>query len=359
MNSSGLSRGLFSIAAFVIFIAGLRAASNIIIPFMLACFIAIITSPAMVWLKKRGIRPSFSILLIIMSVFSILWVLVQIAAVSIDQFVSESDQYQRQLRVISSGWIEWLDNKGVDVDSEAFNSVINPGRAMTLVVNTLRQFLTGMLKNTFLIMLTVVFLLLELAGFPNKLKMALGTEHPSIPALNRFSDSLNRYLAIKSWVSLTTGVFAYVLCRMIGLDYALLWGLLAFLFNYIPNIGSLLAAAPPVMLALVVFGTSRALVCLMGYLIINITFGNLIEPRIMGKGLGLSTLVVWMSLIFWGWVFGAVGMLLSVPLTMVIKIAMESKTETQWIAVLLGSDPGEQAVVENIIHKDDKGNFND
>lgn len=357
MNSSGLSRGLFSIAAFVIFIAGLRAASNIIIPFLLACFIAIISSPAMVWLKKKGIRPAFSILIIIMSVMCILWVLVQIAGVSINQFVSESDLYQRRLRMISIEWIQWLEAKGIDVNSETFNSMINPGRAMTLVVDTLRQFFTGMLKNTFLIMLTVVFLLLELAGFPNKLKMALGPDHPSIPALNRFTESLNRYLAIKSWVSLATGVLAYVLCRLIGLNYALLWGLLAFLFNYVPNIGSILAAAPPVMLALVEFGTSKSLVCLAGYLMINIVFGNLIEPRVMGRGLGLSTLVVWMSLIFWGWVFGAVGMLLSVPLTMVIKIAMESKPETQWIAVLLGSDPGEQAVIESIIHLDDRGNF--
>lgn len=357
MNSSGLSRGLFSIAAFVIFIAGLRAASNIIIPFLLACFIAIISSPAMVWFKKKGIRPAFSILIIIMSVMCILWVLVQIAGVSINQFVSESDMYQRRLRMISTEWIQWLESKRIDVNSDTFNSIINPGRAMTLVVDTLRQFLTGMLKNTFLIMLTVVFLLLELAGFPNKLKMALGPDHPIIPALNLFTESLNRYLAIKSWVSLATGVLAYVLCRLIGLNYALLWGLLAFLFNYVPNIGSILAAAPPVMLALVEFGTSKALVCLAGYMAINIIFGNLIEPRVMGKGLGLSTLVVWMSLIFWGWVFGAVGMLLSVPLTMVIKIAMESKPETQWIAVLLGSDPGEQAVIESIIHLDDKGNF--
>ncbi|MEX2606674.1 MAG: AI-2E family transporter [Kiritimatiellia bacterium] len=357
MNSSGLSRGLFSIAAFVIVIAGLRAASNIIIPFLLACFIAIITSPAMVWLKKRGIRPAFSVLIIIMSVVCILWILVQIAGVSINQFVSESELYQRRLREISIEWVQWLESKRIDVNSETFNSMINPARAMTLVVDTLRQFLTGMLKNTFLIMLTVVFLLLELAGFPNKLKMALGTDHPSIPALNRFTESLNRYLAIKSWISLATGVLAYVLCRLIGLNYALLWGLLAFLFNYVPNIGSILAAAPPVMLALVEYGTSKALVCFFGYLAINIIFGNLIEPRVMGRGLGLSTLVVWMSLIFWGWVFGAVGMLLSVPLTMIIKIAMESKSETQWIAVLLGSDPGEQAVVENIIHMDDKGNF--
>lgn len=341
MNYSGLSRGLFSFAAFVVIIAGLRSAGSIIIPFLLASFIAIISSPAMIWLKKKGIRPSFSVLIIIFIVLTALWLLVQIAGSSIEKFAKASDVYQIRLKAITADWIVWIEAKGVDVNSDAFNQLINPAKTMTVVVNTLTQFLRGMLTNTFMILLTVVFLLLELAGLPNKLQIALGNDHPSVPALNRFSESLNRYLAIKSWISLVTGVLAYTLCRVIGLDYALLWGILAFLLNYVPNIGSILAAVPPVMLALVQFGTARAVVTLTGYLCINIIFGNLVEPRVMGKGLGLSTLVVWMSLIFWGWVFGPVGMLLSVPLTMVIKIAMESKAETQWIAILLGSDPGE------------------
>lgn len=341
MNYSGLSRGLFSIAAFVVFIAGLRASGSIAIPFLLACFIAIITSPAMIWLKKKGLRPSFSVLIIISTVLCFLWILVQIAGSSINQFAKDANIYQERLTAINNEWILWLKNKGVDVKADTFNSMINPARAMTMVVTTLTQFLRGMLTNTFLILLTVVFLLLELAGLPNKLQIALGRDHPSIPALNRFSESLNRYLAIKSWISFFTGLLAYALCRIIGLDYALLWGILAFLLNYVPNIGSILAAVAPVMLALVQFGTAKAMATLIGYLSINIIFGNLVEPRVMGKGLGLSTLVVWMSLIFWGWVFGPVGMLLSVPLTMVIKIAMESKEETQWIAILLGSDPGE------------------
>ncbi|WFB34454.1 AI-2E family transporter [Kiritimatiellota bacterium B12222] len=346
MNLSGLSRGLFTFAAFVLVIAGLRSAGSIIIPFLLACFIALITSPAMIWMKKKGIRPSFAVLIIISTVLCALWLLVQIAGSSITQFAGDSDQYQIRLKQITVGWINWLTEKGIDVNSDTFNSLINPGKAMTYVVNTLTQFLKGMLTNTFMILLTVVFLLLELAGFPNKLQIALGVNHASVPALNRFSESLNRYLAIKSMVSLGTGLCAYILCRFIQLEYAPLWGILAFLLNYVPNIGSIIAAVPPVMLALVQLGTPRAIATGIGYLCINVIIGNLIEPKVMGKGLGLSTLVVWMSLIFWGWVFGPVGMLLSVPLTMIIKIAMESKAETQWIATLLGTDPGESALTD-------------
>lgn len=123
-----------------------------------------------------------------------------------------------------------------------------------------------------------------------------------------------------------------------GIDYALLWGVLAFLLNFVPNIGSIIAAVPAVLLALIQLGPFSALMTAMGYLIANMVMGNIIEPRYMGKGLGLSTLVVFLSLVFWGWVLGPVGMLLSVPLTMLMKIALESSDETRWLAILMGPD---------------------
>ena len=120
-----------------------------------------------------------------------------------------------------------------------------------------------------------------------------------------------------------------------GLDFPLLWGLLAFLLNYIPNIGSIIAAVPAVLLALVQIGPGRAIVIAGGYVAINLLIGNLIEPRVMGQGLGLSTLVVFLSLIFWGWVLGPVGMLLSVPLTMTLVMALESQEDTRRYALIL------------------------
>lgn len=342
MNASPLTRGLVAAAAFVLFIAGLRAASTIIVPFLLATFLAVITSPLMIQLKKWGVGPGISIILILLMVLGILWMVLQVAGASINEFARASEDYQIRLRGITRGWAIWLSDKGIDTDSETLNSFFNPANTMRIVVNTLTSFLTGILTNTFLILVTTVFLLLELAGLPNKLRLAFGTDHPSVPGWERFTASLNRYLAIKSIISLLTGISAYMLVRIVGIDFALLWGILAFMLNYVPNIGSILAAVPPVMLSLVQYDTPRALTCLLGYVVINVAFGNLIEPRVMGKGLGLSTLVVWMSLIFWGWVFGPVGMLLSVPLTMVVKIAMESKADTMWLAVLLGSDPGEE-----------------
>jgi len=151
---------------------------------------------------------------------------------------------------------------------------------------------------------------------------------------------VQRYMAIKTWMSLMTGCVVALWLYIIGVDYPLLWGLLAFLLNYVPNIGSIIAAVPAVLLALIQLGGGSAILAGAGYLVVNMAIGNFLEPRVMGKGLGLSTLVVFISLVFWGWVFGPVGMLLSVPLTMTIKIALDSNEETRWASVLLGSETG-------------------
>ena len=161
----------------------------------------------------------------------------------------------------------------------------------------------------------------------------------SLKRFQAISSSINRYMVIKTITSLSTGIVIGIWLWFLGVDYALLWALLAFLLNFVPNIGSIIAAIPAVLLALVQFGVGKALMTALGYVAVNVIIGSLIEPRFMGRGLGLSTLVVFLSLVFWGWVLGPVGMLLSVPLTMILKIALESNDDTLWIAVILGAGP--------------------
>lgn len=145
-------------------------------------------------------------------------------------------------------------------------------------------------------------------------------------------------MAIKTWMSLATGIAVFILLAIVGVNYAVLWGLLTFFLNYVPNIGSIIAAIPAVLLALIQLGFVKSVIVAAGFVVINLLMGNVIEPRFMGRGLGLSTLVVFLSLIFWGWVLGPVGMLLSVPLTMTAKIALDSREETRWLAILLGPE---------------------
>jgi predicted PurR-regulated permease PerM len=197
-----------------------------------------------------------------------------------------------------------------------------------------------MLSQGVLILVTAIFLLAEAAGLPQKLRMMSADADRRFAELTRIAADVNHYMAIKTWISLITGIPIAIGLWLLGVEYALLWGLLAFLMNYIPNVGALLAAIPAVLLAVLQsegrMGVPLATIAL--YVIVNSVIGVLIEPRWLGRGLGMSTLAVFLSLVFWGWVLGPVGMLISVPLTMAVKIALESSDDTRWVAILMGSE---------------------
>jgi predicted PurR-regulated permease PerM len=224
---------------------------------------------------------------------------------------------------------------GIHTSSDLLSSYADPGKAMKLAARFIGS-MGNMLTNSFMILVTVVFILLEAADFPEKWRAARSDADASLAHFNATAKTINKYMGIKLLTSLATGVAVTLLLLAVGVDYPVLWGVLAFLLNFIPNIGSIIAAVPAVLLALVQLGAGPALVVAAGFLLINMVIGNFVEPLYMGEGLGLSTLVVFLSLVFWGWVLGPVGMLLSVPLTIAVKIALDSDPETRWMAVLLG-----------------------
>ena len=324
-------------ACFVIIIAGMKAAADILVPFFLAIFIAIIFTPPLFWMQRKRVPTIIAILFIITLMVAIGYLLARFVGGSINEFTNALPEYRETLITKSTGLQNWLNKMGVEVTDQMVRKHLNPGIAMQMAGKTLTA-LGGVLTNAFLILLTVIFILFEAAGFPNKIRAALKSPEKSLSNFGQFTESVNRYLALKSLLSLLTGVLVWIWLSILGVDYPILWGLVAFLFNYVPNIGSIIAAVPAVLLALIQLGPLHTLLTAAGYFAINTGIGNLIEPRLMGGRLGLSTLVVFLSLVFWGWVLGPVGMLLSVPLTMVLKIALGSNEETQWLAVILGKE---------------------
>ena len=192
-----------------------------------------------------------------------------------------------------------------------------------------------MLSSGLLILLMVVFMLLEATIFKYKVRHIFGSKSGGASQVASFSDTVKRYMLIKTGTSLATGIIATIWLMILGVDYPLLWGFLTFLFNYVPTVGSIIAAVPPALLALIQLGLVSSLLSVAGYIVINISIGSILEPRILGHGLGLSSLVVFVSLLFWGWVFGPVGMVLSVPLTMTIKIALSNSESGKWISTLM------------------------
>jgi predicted PurR-regulated permease PerM len=325
-------------ACFVIVVAGMRAAEPIIIPFLLAAFIAVICTSPLFWLNQKGVPMGIAILIVLVGIMVIVLGMVVLIGTSLQDFSDALPTYQAQLQQESAKLFAWLENRGVDMSKQALLKHIDPGSAMQFFAGTLDDF-RKVLTNAFLIVLTVIFVLLEVSGFPNKLRAALGNTESSFKDLSKITDGIKRYMALKTLTSLATGIFVGIWLAIIGVDYPVLWGLVAFLLNYIPNIGSIIAAVPAVLLAFIQLGVIHALFAVLGYLVVNGVIGNVIEPRVMGRGVGLSTLVVFLSLVFWGWVLGPVGMFLSVPLTMIVKISFEHNESTKAIAILLGSNP--------------------
>lgn len=337
-NPSLFGRMVVYTASLVVIIAGMKAAAVIIVPFLLAAFIAVICAPPLLWMQARRVPTGLAVVLVVSVLVIVMLLLGVFVGASLNGFLSELPFYQDRLEEQTSALRAWLADLGFEVSGSLFREYLNPGTIMQVIGNMLTS-VTGVLTNMFLILLTVIFMLLEASGLPLKLRAAMGNPEASLGPYKAVLENVNRYLAIKTIISLLTGLCVFLWLSLLKIDYPLLWGLVAFLLNYVPNIGSLIASVPAILLGFVQFGFGSAMLVAAGFLVVNTVFGSIIEPRVMGKGLGLSSLVVFSSLVFWGWVLGPVGMLLSVPLTMIVKIALESRPDTRWIGILLGSTP--------------------
>ena len=232
----------------------------------------------------------------------------------------------------------YLAGKGIENVDKILSEYVDPAALMRLTASLLSG-LGSALSNIFLILLIVTFILLEAPNFPAKLKAAFGSRMLKARPFMQFIDDINHYVVVKTGVSVSTGILTGVWLAVLGVDFPVLWGFLSFLLNYVPSLGVVIAAVPAVLLALVQYGLGRALLVAIGYLAVNIVVGSILEPRIVGRGVGLSTLVVFLSLVLWGSIFGLVGMVLCVPITMTLKFALENNEETRWFAVLLGREP--------------------
>ena len=288
----------------VIILCGIRFAAEIIVPFILALFIAVILNPLVQhmvrWRVPRVLAVSILMTIIVMAMVLLLAYL----GSALNELTRTLPQYRNSIMTPLQALEPLLQRVGIDVSVDQLAHYIDPNAAMTLLTNLLTQ-LSNAMSSIFLLLLTVLFMLLEVPQLPGKFQQMMARPVEGMAAIQ------------------------------LDVRFAFVWGLLAFALNYIPNIGSVLAAIPPIAQVLVFNGFYEALLVLAGYLLINLVFGNILEPRIMGRGLGLSTLVVFLSLIFWGWLLGPVGMLLSVPLTIIVKIALEQTAGGQSIAVLL------------------------
>jgi len=370
----GAVRVLVIIASLVIIIAGLKAAQDFFIPVVMALFLATISYPITSWLQKKGLARILAVLTTVLIDFLLIAAAIVLVFFMGNRLREQVPSYARQIQIKVVDLTEWLTEKpfirelaksGDEADSakakvevkielqKVFNDMLssfaNPTRAAEFVTDSLSK-VAEIFATTFIVLILLVFMLNESHIFGGRLKAIFKARGPNFKRFLNSSVDIQRYLWIKTLISAVTGILAGLVCWAAGVDLPELWGIVAFALNFIPAVGSVIAAVPPMILALLERDAGVAGLVGLGYLAINGFLGNFLEPMLLGNRFGVSTLIIVLSVLFWGWVWGPFGMLLAVPLTMILKVILDNSSEFRWVSVAISK--GSKAEPEEHLAKE-------
>ncbi|KIM11200.1 MAG: hypothetical protein KU37_06005 [Sulfuricurvum sp. PC08-66] len=323
---------IIGVAATLIVIVFLQMASTILVPILVAMVLAVLGSNPLIALRRRHVPNTVATVLVMVLMGAVIALFGYFIVHSLDAMSREFHHYKTLFGVKYAYLESIFAQYGIVINVQMFD------------IDTVKAFLTSTLKSlgtivtgTLVVLFLLLFMLLEIGMMEHKVRQMWAHDSRLTQALREIIKSVNHYLAIKTATSLATGLSVYLMALVAGIDFALFLGVLAFVLNFIPTVGSIVAAIPGIFLAWMALELDVVVIVIIAYLVINIGISNFIEPKFMGEGLGLSTLVVFISLLFWGWVFGIVGMLFSAILTMVVKIMLAHSPRTQWLAVMMSN----------------------
>lgn len=333
-------------AALFIIIAGLMSAVSFINAILMGLFISIVCAQPIDWLRNKKVPKSIALLIVLVGITLIFFFVIEVIGSSLSSFSKNATFYEENLKEMGSTILNSLNNRGLNVSFSKISDLIDISKAMNITASLLGR-LGSLMGNALTIFFLTVFLLLEMDSISIKAKLGFKNSGDMYLYVNSIVRNIRHYLTIKTITSLLTGFFVWICLIIIGVDYAILWALIAFLLNYIPNFGSIIAAIPAMLFALIQLGYHGAFWTTMTFITVNMIIGNMVEPKMMGKGLGLSTYIVFLSLLFWGFILGTAGMFLSVPLTMAMKIILDQNPKTKWISIFLGTEEEAREMLKN------------
>ena len=334
---------LFRLAALVVIVAGLRAAAPILIPMLLAVFLAVLSYPLLAALLRRGVRPGVAVAATVVAAAAVLTVFGLIINSAVSGFLTAMPTYQELLVAKAQGWIETARDRITVLPDWLSPETFDPSPLFDLAGGVVGGIVGGTVRGVasfisllFLTLVVMVFMLAETLGLSGKLREAFGERADLLRHVESITQSTQRYVAVKTFVSALVGLAVGVLTAVLGIEFPVVWAVIAFFLHYIPTFGAFVAGIPTVFVALAQHGWGRAFFVTAGYLVIGSVLGNIVEPALLGRRVGLSALAVLLSIVFWGWVWGPIGMILSVPVTVVLKITFEHSEQLTWVAILLG-----------------------
>ena len=330
-------------AGLIVIIAGLKAMAGLLGPIVLSLFVVLVSYPIVLWLKSRRLPSWLAYTIVVLGVIAIGLAFILFLGVSLTQLYSELPVYRDLLDQRLSGFEQWLASYNIQLSDVLTLEWFDPTRIVEFLLSFVRG-LVGTVGNAVLTLLIFIYMLAGASSFTVRLQRGLASEPQLLQRFNSFAGSISTYLMIKSWLGALTAILQILLMWILGVDFAVLWGVFSFLFNFVPNVGFYIALVPPVFFTLIEFGLPKALILIFGYGLINNFFDVVIAPRYLGKGLDLSVLVTFISVILWSAILGPIGAFMALPLTvMVKKLVLETFSETQLLAALMSDDSEETA----------------
>lgn len=323
-------------AGIAILLLTMQAASDILAPILMAMVLAVSTTPILFWFMKRG-APRWLALILTMSisVFLIL-AIVWLVSASVQDFAERLPTYQQRFEEIEGTLGGALDNLGVDVDNLAPDSLAAPQGLLELAAGFAGGIVSG-LSNWGLIALMGVFFLVEATTMPRKVHSVTQEDDPDVLRILALTGGLRQYMVINAGVGLLAAVVNTILLALLGVEFAVLWGVLSFFMSFIPSVGFVISVIPPAIMALIQFGLPQMSVVIVAYIIINFVVDNVIKPRFIEEGVNISASMTFVSLVIWGWVLGPIGAILAVPMALIIQAILASREETRWLAYMMGT----------------------
>jgi AI-2 transport protein TqsA len=332
---SPLARAAIVAAAACIVVFFMRSAASILAPTLLALFIVVIAVPPLQWMRRKGMPKYLAVLAVLLLMLDVGSLVALTTTGALESLQENLPRYQERLTLLTDQLGRWIEAIGIEKSRAAVRDLINPEAASRFVYTALIN-ASGTLTTGFLVLLIVAFMLAEASSVPEKLRTAFSLTRADEDHLLGLFNSINRYMLIKTILSVATGACIWIWLRIFGVEYAAALAIVATLFNFIPIVGNVFMTVPAVLMALAQADISTALMVALGYIIVNVAISNIVEPRLMGQELGISSVVVLLSLLFWGWVLGPIGLFLSVPLTMALATALHANPHSRPIAIMLG-----------------------
>lgn len=342
-DASPLARAIVICAGLAIIVFFLQSAASVVGPLLLAVFITVIAHPPLRWMQQMGVPKYLALSLIAFVLLDAGSLLALVMTGAMEGLRDSLPSYQQRLMILSQQIGNWLEGIGLENSSEAVPDLLNPAAATRLVQTTLAN-LSNSVATGFLVLLAAIFMLLEAPHVPRKMRAAFNLSEAAEQRFQQVLQAINYYMFVKFLTSLATGICVGAWLWYLNIDFAILWAIIAVFLNFVPYIGAILMALPAVFVALVQTDLGTALLVALGYLVANTAIGSIIEPRIMGRGLGISEVALFVSMVFWGWVLGTIGVFLSVPLTMAMKTALDASPRTRPLAIMLQANAGPRAV---------------